>query len=354
MKIDLKNIHAVGQMNLKAKGYFYVGGHYKGEPGKTHMCGQMFVEVFVPEHITCPYPVIMFHGAGQTNLNWLGTPDGRKGWADYFVEKGYVVYLAEQPARGRSAYHPEEDGPRTYHPVEIIENRFTSNDGTWPKARLHTQWPENGRYIGSEIFDQFASAQVEYIPSNRRSQELVQDAAGALLEKTGPAILLTHSQAGPFGWNIADAYPEQVKGIIAVEPFGPPFSRDLSNDHPKNYGISDLPLHFEPEVQSPEDFKLELYSSDQEGEVDGWVVKNQEYTLPRFQNIPILFLTSEASYHSDYDHLTSYVLNQWKVAHDFVRLEDVGICGNSHMMMMEMNNLEIADFIMKWMQNNIR
>ena len=52
----------------------------------------------MPEKVSQPYPVIFFHGAGQTNVNWLITPDGRKGWADYFVEQGYAVYLAEQLA----------------------------------------------------------------------------------------------------------------------------------------------------------------------------------------------------------------------------------------------------------------
>lgn len=73
------NVAVIEQSGLKARGYFYAGGTYKGDPGKRHMVGQMFVEVYVPKMIRSPYPMILFHGAGQTNVNWLGTPDGRMG-----------------------------------------------------------------------------------------------------------------------------------------------------------------------------------------------------------------------------------------------------------------------------------
>lgn len=347
------NVPVIDQSHLGAKGFFYVGGTYKGAAGRRHMCGQMFVEVYVPKTVTQPYPVIFFHGAGQTNLNWLGTPDGREGWADYFVRQGYVVYLAEQPARGRSAYHAEDDGPRIYHPAEILQERFASADGKWKQAGRHTQWPEAGREMGTEIFDQFAASQVEYLPSNETSQRLVLAAAGALLEKTGPAILLTHSQAGPFGWNIADAWPELVKGIVALEPSGPPFSGDLSAPVAKNYGISDLPLHFSPEIKRKEDFRLALCTEHGPEEKDGWVLADSRVTLPTLQGIPILILVSEASYHAEFDHLTSRVMTQLGVAHDFVRMESVGLRGNSHMMMLEKNNLDIAAWIHGWLQSHV-
>lgn len=60
------------------------------------------------------------------------------------VSKGFCVYLAEQPALGRSAYHPEESGERIYHSVESLIDRFTSDQGTWTPAQKHTQWPDNG------------------------------------------------------------------------------------------------------------------------------------------------------------------------------------------------------------------
>src|ERR1700723_1084106 len=90
--------------------FFYVGGDYAGPPGKEGMHGQMYVEQLTPRQPSRPYPLVMFHGAGQTAINWLGTPDGRPGWAEYFAGGGYVVYLVDQPARGRSPWQPGIDG----------------------------------------------------------------------------------------------------------------------------------------------------------------------------------------------------------------------------------------------------
>ena len=54
--------------NLGRMSHFYVGGHYVGAPGKEQMDGAMYVEVWVPKQIRQPYPVVMFHGNGQTDV----------------------------------------------------------------------------------------------------------------------------------------------------------------------------------------------------------------------------------------------------------------------------------------------
>lgn len=84
-------------------GFFYAGGHYVGEPGKEIMDGAEYVEVMVPKKVRRAYPIVFLHGAGQTGTDWLQTPDGRPGWAYYFLKQGYVVYMVDYPARGRSA-----------------------------------------------------------------------------------------------------------------------------------------------------------------------------------------------------------------------------------------------------------
>ena len=89
-------VPAIDQSAVAARGYFYVGGHYVGEPGKEIMAGQIYVEVIAPKAVKRPYPLVLIHGAAQTATNWMNTPYGRKGWADYFVEQGYVVYMIDQ------------------------------------------------------------------------------------------------------------------------------------------------------------------------------------------------------------------------------------------------------------------
>lgn len=349
-----KKISFIDQNHLGQKSIFYVGGGYSSQPGKTHVYNQMYVEAYIPKKVLHPYPVIMFHGAGQTNVGWMITPDGRMGWADYFLLKGFCVYMAEQPSRGRSAYHPEENGPRRYHSVEDLVRRFTSDRGDWPQAKLHTQWPGDGTNWEENTLRQFFDSQVEYLSSNQESQRLVLDAGKELLELIGPAVLLTHSQAGPFGWLLADTCPELVKGIVAIEPSGPPFSADISCDQVKNYGITDIPLKYDPPVERLEDIKIELLSSTEPEKKTGWVFREPAPKLPNLQGIPVLMLTSEASYHAGYEHLTSYVMNQCGVKHEFVRLESVGIHGNGHMMMLEKNNLEIADWIIGWLNRSVK
>src|SRR5438105_4760279 len=105
-------VPAVDQSAVAQRGYFYVGGKYVGEPGNEIMQGQAYVEVLAPKDVRRPYPLVLIHGAGQTATNWMGTPDGREGWAEYFVEQGYVVYMIDQPMRGRSACHRGDGATR--------------------------------------------------------------------------------------------------------------------------------------------------------------------------------------------------------------------------------------------------
>ena len=105
---------------------FFVGGSYAGPSEARVMQGQMFVEALTPERVLHPYPLVLMHGGAQTASCWLTTPDGREGWAEMFAERGWIVYLVDQPARGRSAWQPGLAGPLTTIPVPYIERLFTA------------------------------------------------------------------------------------------------------------------------------------------------------------------------------------------------------------------------------------
>jgi hypothetical protein len=126
-------VPAIDQSAVAKRGFFYVGGRYVGEAGKRIMQGQAYVEVLAPKIQRRPYPLVLIHGAAQTATNWMGTPDGREGWAEYFVEQGYVVYMIDQPMRGRSAYHPGDGATRMFT-AENEQFQFTAieTNGTWP------------------------------------------------------------------------------------------------------------------------------------------------------------------------------------------------------------------------------
>src|SRR5258708_27907390 len=96
---------------------------------------------------------------------------------------------------------------------------------------------------------------------------LTRDAILALLEKIGPAILLTHSQSGAFGWPVADARPDLVKAIVAVEPNGPPFY-DVENvaapawfrdaaAMARPWGVTADPLAYSPRAASAGELAIE-------------------------------------------------------------------------------------------------
>ena len=341
-------------------GYLFAGGQYVDTKAGQIMAGQMYVEYRIPAKVTQPYPIVMIHGAAQTGTNFTGTPDGRKGWADYFVEQGYAVYVVDQPARGRSA-DAGNVGEVSRFSADIIEKRFTATAKfkLWPKAELHTQFPGEGPNKGQRgdpVFDQFYASQVQLLRPNSVSERLMRDAGAALLDKIGPAIIMTHSQSGPFGWVIADARPKLVKGIVAAEPSGPPFREAVfGTAAARHWGVTETPMAYTPPVTEPAQLiKAEEAAADGQNLVKCMLQAEPARKLTNLQNLPVLVVAAEASYHAIYDHCTAKYLKQAGVKADFVRLEDVGIKGNGHMVMIEKNNLDIAAMIGGWLNKNVR
>ena len=356
-------------LSIARQGYLFAGGKYATVNGRNDtgvsfqvMSGQLYAEFQIPSNQTHPYPIVMVHGGGQTGTNFSGTPDGREGWAQFFLREGYAVYVVDQPGRARGAYQPDLYGPPTRLDLERVEQRFTApaRYNLWPQARLHTQWPGSGM-PGDPVFDQFYASQVTGIQDFTLQQTLNRDAILALLEKIGPAILLTHSQSGAFGWPVADARPDRVKALLSIEPSGPPFFdvetvgapewfRDAAQTRP--WGPTAVPLVYSPPAAGASDLALvQQEKPDGPGLVRCWMQKAPARQLPNLQNIPILILTAEASYHAAYDHCTVQYLEQAGVHPTFVKLADAGIHGNGHMVMLEKNNLEIAAVLSRWLTN---
>jgi pimeloyl-ACP methyl ester carboxylesterase len=349
---------------IARQGYFFVGGTYFDAPGGRSMSGQMYVEFQIPATRTHTYPIVMFSGGGQSGLNYTGTPDGREGWMQYFLRQGYAVYVLDQPSRARSP-HQAEVGPQTRQPVERVQQRFTAPERSklWPQAVLHTQWPGTG-VEGDPVFDQFYAQNFPSLTSFPRQQELNRDAGAALLDRIGPAIVVTHSQSGTFGWLVADARPALVKGIVALEPSGPPVHDNVEKGAPdwfedgpltKPYGLTAPPLTYDPPVASPSDLTFVRQDApDAPGLVRCWAQAAPARRLAHLRQIPILVVQAEASYHAAYDHCTVAYLRQAGVTTlRYVRLADAGIKGNGHMLMLEKNNLEIAALIARWVKESV-
>jgi len=352
-------------ISIERQGYLFAGGKYSTVNGQQVMSGQIYAEYQIPAKQTHRWPLLMIHGLGQSGTNFTGTSDGREGWAQYFLRQGYAVYVIDQPGRGRAAYQSEAYGPLTPPDIENVQRRFVAPERyeLWPQARLHTQWPGKGA-PGDPIFDQFYASQLPSI-SAANATIFNRDAIVALLEKIGPAIVMTHSQSGGFGWPVADMRPDLVKAIIAVEPSGPPFydienigAPDWFRDAPTSYrvwGPTAAPLTYAPPAANPSDLTIVREERpDAPNVVRCWLQKSPARQLPNLQKMPILIMTAEASYHATYDHCTVKFLEQAGVHPTWLKLGESGIHGNGHMLMLEQNSREIVEVIARWLAKAIR
>jgi pimeloyl-ACP methyl ester carboxylesterase len=348
-------------LSIARQGYLFAGGKYSNVNGRRVLSGHLYAEFQIPSKQVHRWPIVMIHGGSQSGTNFTGTPDGREGWAQFFLRQGYAVYVVDQAGRGRAAYEVDVYGPATRLNLETTQSRFAAPERSnlWPQARLHTQWPGAG-VAGDAHFDQFYASQLPSIQDFTLQQVLNRDAIVALLEKIGPAILLTHSQSGTFGWPVADTRPDLVKAILAVEPNGPPFFnvenvpapewfRDATTPA-RPWGITSVPLSYAPPVADASDLAIARQEMADGPELTRcWLQKSPARRLPNLQKMPILVLTAEASYHAPYDHCTVRYLEQAGVTSTWIKLADIGIRGNGHMLMLEKNNMEIAAVMSRWL-----
>jgi pimeloyl-ACP methyl ester carboxylesterase len=351
------------ELQIANQGYLFAGGHYVAGPDGQYLSGQAYVEYQIPVRRTHPFPIVMIEGGGQSGSNFTGTPDGRTGWAQFFLEQGCAIYVMDQPGRGRSALRPEY-GPTVQRPASWVEQQFTAPERSklWPQAVLHSQWPGTG-VAGDPVFDQFYAEQLPSVADFAKQQELNRDAGVALLDRIGPAILLTHSQSGAFGWPIANGRPGLVKAIVAVEPSGPPVhdavfkgAPDWFADGPlsKPWGLTAAPLAYDGIREAAELRFEQQKQADSPQFMKCWRQQEPVRVLTNLRRIPVAIFSSEASYHASYDHCTAQYLTQAGVKNSFIRLADRGIRGNGHMMMLEKNNLAIARVVADWITANVK
>lgn len=176
--------------------------------------------------------------------------------------------------------------------------------------------------------------------------------------------MLTHSQSGAIGWPVADARPDRVKAVIAIEPSGPPFYgvenvpapewfRDAA-DQQRSWGVSAGPLTYSPPVANASDLAIVRQERPDAPDLSRcWLQKSPARQLPNLRKVPLLVVTSEASFHTGYDHCTVKYLQQAGAHVTFIELAEIGIHGNGHMTMLEKNNMDIAAVISRWIERTL-
>jgi len=115
-----------GPLSIARQGYLFAGGKYSTVNGRQVLTGHLYAEFQIPSRQTHQWPVVMIHGGSQSGTNFTGTPDGREGWAQFFLRRGYAVYVVDQPGRGRAAYNPDRYGPATELNLKNTERRFVA------------------------------------------------------------------------------------------------------------------------------------------------------------------------------------------------------------------------------------
>ena len=362
---------------LAKQSFFYIGGHYDETHPDRHVVGQMYVEYQIPADLKHPFPIVMVHGGTATGLLWTGTPDGREGWAQYFLRQGYAVYVVDQVGRGRSPYETSVYGKQASQTTQYILERFTASErfGLWPQAKLHTQWPGKAE-PGDPTYDNYAASNFASLDDRDAQSAMNVHALSLLLDRIGPSIVFVHSQAGQYGWPLAQARPALVKAIVGIEPTGPPVhdvvirggqarfgvtfdaatkqddSNDQFRDSPdlKRYGLANHPLAYAPAIT--QSLPLEFVRQEK---ADGpdlarcWRQKEPAKTLVAVGDRPVLYVAAEASFYAPYNHCTVGYLEQADVKVDFIKLADIGIRGNGHLMMLERNSDAIARVVADWL-----
>ena len=77
------------------------------------------------------YPLVFAHGVGQFSKTWETTPDGREGFQNIFLRRGFSVYLVDQPRRGNAGRSTET---ATISPAFDEELWFTAS--AWAFGRI--------------------------------------------------------------------------------------------------------------------------------------------------------------------------------------------------------------------------
>jgi pimeloyl-ACP methyl ester carboxylesterase len=346
-------------IDLAEWSFFWVGVERAEIPRGTVINGkQMYVEYQIPTRVRHPYPIVLVHGGGGQGTDWMYTPDGRPGWATLLVQEGYKVYVVDRPGHGRSPFHPDLNGPFPPENITLdqISGMFTPQRAKRPDpsglglAKLHNQWPGTGEVGSADLAQLVASQGGSYVANIEITHTAWRERGVELLDKIGPAIIMTHSAGGPFGYLVADVRPNLVKGIIVVEGAGAPFGQGPQSSR---WGVTTIPMTYDPPVKDPSELKSKEMPPPEPGVASYRIQEEPARQLKNLKGIPIVLVTSEASFASPGAPGALAFLKQAGCTAEELRLAQHGVHGNGHMMMVEKNNREALQPILDWMDKNV-
>lgn len=317
---------------LKAQGSFFVGGEKVEQtreelgnlgPGGHIAVNQMYVRFMVPQSEKRNVPVVMIHGATLTGKSWETTPDGRMGWDEYFVRQGHSVYVPDQVGRGRSGFNQAV--------LNDVRAGSTppANQPAWLRFSDEVVWP-NFRF-GSKPGEPYPDSQFPVAAVDELAKQGVPDmnfglprpnptlkALSNLAVQLNGAVLMGHSQSGPFPLDAALLNPAAAKGLVLVEP----------GHCPDTYS--------DAQIKTLATIPILVVFGDHRG-TPTEIGPQQPFWQISFDSCQTLIRRLKAA------GGRAQMLNP----------PDRGVRGNSHMIMQDRNNLQIADLILQWIDEQV-
>lgn len=301
----------------------FVGWAEQDETGQSYRGDHAFVNYQIPAKAN-RYPLVFVHGYGGSGVCWEMTPDGRDGFSTLMLRKKYPTYVMDLPGRGRAGRTTAEN-----HTKPVADEMFWFDIwriGVWPDYNEGVQFSKD-----KEVLSQFFREMTPDLSDHKQDVPAINALAG----KIGGNVLVTHSAGGYPGW-IAAMQNTNVKGVAAFESGGFVFPQ----------GEAPAPM---PSLT---------------GTVRGVEVPAEEFK--RLTEIPIVV------YFGDYipeEPSRKLGDENWRVrlamARKFtetvnkhggkaalVELPKLGITGNTHFLMQDLNNGVIADLFDKWLKEN--
>jgi pimeloyl-ACP methyl ester carboxylesterase len=334
-----KNPDAVA-LELSEQGHFWVGTEVKKMPYGNIVAGQMYVQYLFPQNVRHPYPVVLVHGGGGQGTHYMGLGHGKPGWAQYYLQEGYKVYLVDRPGHGRAPYHPDALGP--IGPLLTFDT--VTGDFMRAANNPHRRWMGTGD-AGDPLVDHFQAGQNSTPSDNVMAHKLWASRGAELLDKIGPAIIQVHSAGGPFSWLVANERPKLVKAIVNVEGAGMPFGNGTA------WGLTDIPVTYDPPVSDPKELATRDVAAS--GITPAYKLQAEPARkLANLQGIPIVMVTAESSGRTQGPPVVAF-LKQAGCDAEELQLKDKGILGNGHFMMLETNNRQVFDTIRAWVETKV-
>ena len=313
---------------LKSQGSFFVGGETKpltanapapgSGAGGDVTINQMYVQYQVPLNAAAHVPVVMVHGCCLSSKTWETTPDGRMGWNEYFVRKNRPVYLADQVSRARSGFDATKINAvkaGTLPPSQLPNVLMASHQTAWTVFRFgpsfNTAFPDEQFPV--EAVDELYKQMIPDLNSVLPMPNPTWKNMAALAVKLHGAILMGHSESGFFPEEAALTDPSGVRGIVSIEM---PCSTTYTAQ----------------QLATLKSIPILIMFGDHLGDVKGGI----------------------ANWAASFEGCQTFVKQVTDAGGDaqMMYLPKMGIHGNSHMLMQDKNNLQLADLILAWIDQH--